>query len=51
MAYAAIFFVGLAHKMFAGGEWTSFRFLGGILDPPTPGIDPKSLMGVPSFAV
>lgn len=52
ISYIAVLGIGLAHKLCAGTEnWTSLRFLGGICDPPTPGIDTKRLIGGPSFAV
>lgn len=49
--YVAILGIGLGHKVCTGTDWMSFRFMGGTFDPPTPGIDPKSLIGAPSFAV
>jgi len=51
ISYVAILGIGLAHKFSAGTDWISFRFLGGTFDPPTPGINTKTLMGAPSFAV
>lgn len=51
MLYGSIFLVGYIHKMIGAENWMNLAFLGGVIDPPTPGIDKEKLKGALSFAV
>lgn len=51
-SYLAIVGIGFIHLMYGGKDWTSLRFLGGLLEPPTPlFLKPSDPSGAPSFAV